>query len=74
MTLTSGNFLTYDPDFKINWVGTKINYDLVSLAYENPPVENPIPGAVWLFGTVIAGGAGFGRWRKKRKAQLAIAA
>ena len=27
----------------------------------------PIPGAVWLFGTVLAGGAGFGRWRKKRK-------
>ena len=74
VTLTSGNFLTYDPDFKINWVGTKLNYDLVSLAYENPPVENPIPGAVWLFGTVIAGGAGFGRWRKKRKAQLAVAA
>jgi len=34
---------------------------------ENPP-GTPIPGAVWLFGTVIAGGAGYGRWRKKRKA------
>jgi len=34
----------------------------------------PIPGAVWLFGTVLAGGAGFTRWRKKRKAQLAVAA
>ena len=30
-------------------------------------MQNPIPGAVWLFGTVLAGGAGFGRWRKKRK-------
>ena len=29
--------------------------------------KTPIPGAVWLFGTVLAGGAGFGRWRKKRK-------
>ena len=29
--------------------------------------STPIPGAVWLFGTVLAGGAGFGRWRKKRK-------
>ena len=37
---------------------------------ENPP-GTPIPGAVWLFGTVLAGGAGYGRWRKKRKAQLA---
>ena len=36
---------------------------------DNPP-GTPIPGAVWLFGTVLAGGAGFGRWRKKRKAQL----
>jgi len=33
---------------------------------ENPP-GTPIPGAVWLFGTVIAGGVGYGRWRKKRK-------
>jgi len=38
---------------------------------ENPPNGTPIPGAVWLFGTVLAGGAGYGRWRKKRKAQLA---
>jgi len=37
---------------------------------ENPP-GTPIPGAVWLFGTVLAGGAGFGRWRKRRKVQLA---
>ena len=28
--------------------------------------HTPIPGALWLFGTVIAGGTGFGRWRKKR--------
>jgi len=33
---------------------------------ENGP-ETPIPGALWLFGTVIAGGAGYSRWRKKRK-------
>ena len=39
---------------------------------ETPP-GTPIPGAVWLFGTVLAGGAGYGRWRKKRKAQLAPA-
>ena len=36
--------------------------------------HTPIPGAVWLFGTVLAGGAGYGRWRKKRKAQLATGA
>jgi hypothetical protein len=27
----------------------------------------PIPGAIWLFGTVIAGVAGIGSWRKGRK-------
>ena len=40
------------------------------LSTENENVnvsENPIPGALWLFGTVIAGGAGYSRWRKKRK-------
>jgi hypothetical protein len=38
------------------------------LSTENEKVsENPIPGALWLFGTVIAGGAGYSRWRKKRK-------
>jgi len=33
---------------------------------ENPP-GTPIPGAVWLFGTVLAGGAGFSRWRKRKQ-------
>jgi hypothetical protein len=33
----------------------------------------PIPGALWLFGSVLAGGAGIRRWRRKRKA-TAIAA
>ena len=28
----------------------------------------PVPGAVWLFGSALAGAAGVGRWRRKRKA------
>ena len=45
-----------------------ILYAQLSPANENVNVsENPIPGALWLFGTVIAGGAGYSRWRKKRK-------
>jgi hypothetical protein len=32
----------------------------------------PLPAAVWLFGSVLAGGAGFGHWRK-RKAKSATA-
>lgn len=39
-----------------------------------PPVVTPIPGAFWLFGTVVAGGVGFNRWRRKRKALTAVAA
>jgi hypothetical protein len=27
----------------------------------------PIPGAVWIFGTVLVGVAGVGKWRRKRK-------
>ena len=43
-------------------------YGQLSTENENVNVsENPIPGALWLFGTVIAGGAGYSRWRKKRK-------
>ena len=43
-------------------------YAQLSTENENENVsENPIPGALWLFGTVIAGGAGYSRWRKKRK-------
>ena len=45
-----------------------ILYAQLSPENENVNVsENPIPGALWLFGTVIAGGAGYSRWRKKRK-------
>jgi len=33
---------------------------------ENGP-ETPIPGALWLFGSVVAGSVGYGRWRKKQK-------
>ena len=30
--------------------------------------ETPLPAAVWLMGTVLGGGAGFGAWRKRKKA------
>src|SRR5438045_3974209 len=42
VTLSSGNFLNWMPDFKINWDGTKNNYDLVS----KPITINPIPGPI----------------------------
>ena len=34
----------------------------------NPgPGETPIPGAAFLMGSVLAGGAGFGAWRRRRR-------
>jgi hypothetical protein len=36
-------------------------------------LTTPLPAAVWMMGSVLAGGAGFGTWRRKRKA-AAIAA
>jgi hypothetical protein len=48
-------------DFKIS--------DLVALGdAADPPASTPLPGAVWLFGTVLAGAAGFGKWRRRRRA------
>jgi len=86
LSVTSGNFLTWlasDPHFKINWVGTENNYDLVSLGgtgigvnplctngpcEENPPGGTPIPGAVWLFGGGLGLVAMFsGRRKRKQK-------
>jgi hypothetical protein len=37
-----------------------------------PPTATPLPGAVWLLGTVLAGGAGFGRWRKRKATRAAL--
>lgn len=57
INLTTGNFLAWTPSFKIDWVGSLNNYDLVSQdlvgSLTPTPFNNPIPlpGAVWmLFG------------------------
>ena len=52
----------YDPDFKINWVGTKNNYDLVSK--ELTPTQGavallvPEPATLLLFGIGLLGALG----------------
>jgi hypothetical protein len=33
---------------------------------DNAPGETPLPGAVWLFGSAIAGASGIGAWRRRR--------
>ena len=38
-----------------------------------PGTATPLPGAVWPFGTALAGGAGVSRWRKRRQARMVAA-
>jgi hypothetical protein len=63
VTLSSGGFAGYDPSFKINWAGSKNNYDLVSKTLT--PVTAPAPsisrglpvlavGGIWLFGAQLS--------------------
>jgi hypothetical protein len=59
-SVAASNFDGYDPDFKINWVGTQRNYNLVSLPLspttEGPPTtELPEPGMLPLFAVGLAG-------------------
>jgi hypothetical protein len=42
VTLSSGTFAGYDPSFKINWDGSKNNYDLVSKTL-TPTISTPAP-------------------------------
>ena len=55
------------------FVGADITCD-ANCTSGGPPLATPLPSALWLFGTVLAGGAGFGRWRQKQKAALSLAA
>ena len=42
--------------FKIDWIGSQRNYDLVSLPFGGtPPSSVPLPGAIWLFGAGVLG-------------------
>jgi hypothetical protein len=52
----------------------QVNWDAVTLTSAADVGTTPIPGALWLMGSVLAGSAGATRWRRKRKsARLAMA-
>lgn len=68
VTLSSGSFAGYDPDFKINWDGTNNNYNLVSQTLSPTPVSTtPLPASwtMMLSGLVFGLGLMFYQRRKR---------
>jgi hypothetical protein len=59
-TSAAGSFSGYQPGFKINLVGTKNNYDLVSKPIT--PTAVPLPAAAWL---LLSGLAAMARLRRR---------
>jgi len=44
------------------------NFKITGDAVAEAPAPTPLPGAALLLGSVLAGGTGFGAWRRRRKA------
>src|SRR5262249_16231353 len=80
-TFTNGVKLLVDiHDFSYQCVSSCTNDDpfhmsgffqLLQGPQDEIPPGTPLPAAAWLFGTVLAGGAGVSRWRKHKARKVA---
>ena len=65
---------THSSDFHFVPVLTASNYGMLVVNGDElignvgglTTAATPLPGALWLLGTVLAGGAGVGRWRRRK--------
>ena len=66
--ISGSGLSSWTPDFKINWIGSKNNYDLVSKAIPiTPGTSVPEPASLGLLGLGLAGLGLAGRRSRKPK-------